>query len=153
MINVICLVFYSPGMFATVLLQENEVLCQYKGTMKYLTEKELQQLEAQHEDDGNGLLQIDQAMGCVSGTPSIKKRAWVLDPYVVDGVRHDAVSAVGVWANHCLRGRPGYNMKLVGRGKVGPQYRAFLVTTTSVPAGMELRWDYGIRDPTKPWLN
>lgn len=135
------------------MLGEREVVCRYKGTMKFLTEVEIERLEEEHEDDGNGVIQLNQAMGRVVGTPSVKSRAWVIDPYEVDGIRYDGVNAVGVWANHCVRGRKGSNMKLVGRGSAGPKYEAYFVTTTCIPAGMELCWDYGVRDPAKPWLN
>lgn len=141
------------GMFATEMLQEREVVCIYRGTMRHLTDDEIRELEEKHTDDGNGVIQLDQAMGRIVGTPSVKARAWVIDPYEADGVEYNAETSPGIWANHCVRGRVGCNVKMVGRGKVGPNYQAFLVTTTCVPAGMELRWDYGVRDPAKPWLN
>jgi len=135
------------------MLQEGEVLCRYDGTMKHLTEAEIDDLEKLHQNDGNGIIQVNQSMGRVQGTPSVKNKAWVIDPYVLRGTPRTSVTAPGVWANHCVRGRQGCNMKMVAKGQVGPDYQAFLVTTTALPKGVELLWDYGIRDPDKPWLN
>jgi len=141
------------GMFATTMLQRGEVVCEYNGTVKYLDEAGITKLEELHENDGNGVIQVQRAGGSVTSKPGTAM-SWVMDPYLYRGNIRKSVAAPGVWANHCVTGRPGCNMKLIKRlGLIGAAQRIYLVTTTCIPQGMELMWDYCIRDVNLAWLN
>jgi len=146
----------DQGMFSTRTIFEGEIICEYQGTIQEVTGKELELLEIKHQNDGNGILQMTHTATTShknnSSKMCSKRKIMIMNPYIYKNEIRTCATSPGVWANHCPRETtPGSNMKLITNDRSGFNKRTFFQARSLIPPDVELRWDYGIRDPAIPW--
>ena len=141
----------GSGMFSKRMILSGEIVCEYDGTVQQVTDDEFQLLQTKFKNEGNGIIEL------TTGKPFTEQRSQrrdayvILNPYKKNAKDRSLDDAIGVWANHCPLNIIGCNMKLVSNLQFGFNRRYFLEATSTIPGDCELRWDYGIRDPTISW--
>jgi hypothetical protein len=107
------------GMFASRFLHRGEVVAEYTGTWTKMTHDGLLELTMLHEDDGNGIVELDATANRPRDTARNSAQSsavWCLDPYDgLDGPRK-SVEVPGIWANHRCIVNTGCNLKLQATG-------------------------------------
>jgi hypothetical protein len=94
-------------MFASRFIFLGEIVTEYEGTIQKVSRIRLNLIMAQHENDGNGIVEIEK------GQAHRTHESWILNPYLLHGVPKRAAEVPGVWANHRCYGDIGCNLKLI----------------------------------------
>lgn len=97
---------YLLGMFASRMLFHGEIVTEYDGTIQHVHQIRKNILMDNHENDGNGILEIQTSHSHASDS------IWILNPYVKNGNSRHGCDVPGIWANHRCNGDLGCNMKL-----------------------------------------
>lgn len=143
---------HGSGMFATRMIFPEEIVIEYDGTIMQISPDQLDNLEHQHIVDGNGILELTTGMPSFRGYRANPDRGFtVMNPYLFLGQVRGLAQAPGVWANHAHYSTPTCNATLKTNSRSGQARRLFLIARYAIPAGTEVCWDYGIRDPKLPW--
>ena len=127
----------GQGMFSTAFLYSGEVVAEYKGTFQRVNLAELQRLEAKHEDDGSGIIELKREKSAGSPAVSIE----IINPYLFEGVEKTSDEVVGIWANHAKRSLSCNLRTTQFRIRGVPHF--MLLAACNIPAQTELCWDYG----------